>query len=182
QTALEQITALTGNIAVAQTGGTYLVGFHGGLAAQDVPGLDVGTQTLTPQNEQQTVLVLNASAGTFTLTLSYDANSDGTIAANEKATTAAIPFNATATDVLNKLNALTISPSGTTISFSGDFGVVKSGNTYTITFQGALLSGKDIQPLIADSGKLRNTNELGTIAASLAATDTSLFTSPDDLV
>src|SRR5262249_27141793 len=31
QTALEQITALTGKIAVAQTGGTYLVGFNGTL-------------------------------------------------------------------------------------------------------------------------------------------------------
>ncbi|MEP7335513.1 MAG: hypothetical protein ABI717_07010, partial [Actinomycetota bacterium] len=173
-TALTKIDGLAGRIAVADTlnatSTTYIVVFTGFPTSPDVPPLtvDVATKNLTPQDEQQTFLILNASSGTFTLTLTT---------AGGSATTSSLPFNAAFDDVKNALGALTI---GATFT-PADFGVARTGNAYTVTFHGSL-AGKDVALLGADASKLRNTVPLGSIAVALAAAATSSAHTPDDLV
>src|SRR5262249_42164800 len=99
-----------------------------------------------------------------------------------KATTAAIPFDADGAAVQAALDALTMSPGGTPISFAGGFSVGKVGSAYTVTFQGDHLGGIDVAPLSADAGKLRNTTALGTIGVTLNQADTTSNAIPDDLV
>src|SRR5262249_44540462 len=73
QAALEGMSSIgAGNVAVAVSGGKYTIGFIGALAAKNLPSLQLTSTTLTAQDEQQKVQVVNATGGTFTLTIAYN--------------------------------------------------------------------------------------------------------------
>jgi hypothetical protein len=106
-------------------------------------------------NEQQTVTVLNATGGTFTLT--YDGQ-----------TTAAINHNASATDVSTAL--INLNNIG-----SNDVSVTKDGTTYTVTFVGSL-GGTNVPALTADGALLTGTSPTVTIATTVTgATQGPIF-------
>jgi autotransporter-associated beta strand protein len=107
----------------------------GGGAWKTIDGGLTWTQLFDGVSAIQKVTV-TGTAGTFTLTFG---NGAGT-------TTAPLPFNATAEQVEDALDALT-SVSGV----GGSVSVSLSGNVYTITFNGGSLASK-AQPLISAIG------------------------------
>jgi hypothetical protein len=147
----------TGNVFVTRetSGGNYvyLIEFIGDLGGQnivdtnslqytiasidpdDIEECEVEQQgSATAQNEIQTVRINGTpTGGTFTLTF-------------QGQTTAGIAYNANAAAVTSALEAL--SNIGV-----GDVGVVLSGTTYTITFQGAL-AGMDVGQLTGSAASL----------------------------
>ncbi|HVC86095.1 MAG TPA: hypothetical protein VNC40_01565, partial [Gaiellaceae bacterium] len=129
----------SGNVSVTQAssvGGTvYSITFQGTLAATNVNQLvPTVSTTLGAVNEVQQLSVKGAAGGSYTL--SYGG-----------ATTAAIAYNAAASDVQNALTAISsIGP--------GNIGVapltITGGTGYTITFQGTL-AGANEKPIVATS-------------------------------
>jgi len=109
-------------------------------------------------NEVQKVTLLNATGGTFKLSFGGEE-------------TAPIAFGAAGGAVVTALEALG------TIG-GGDVSVTKSGNVYTVTFQGGLAS-TNVVPLTANAKGLVNATPLGTLVVSVARDTTN--TSPKDL-
>ena len=138
--------------------GVYLIEFTGGtLVGTNVRPLSVRDASgVVAQNEVQHVQLLNATGGTFTLTLGGQ-------------TTAPLQWNANANtgagNVQSAVGALTSLPTGVTVSVSG------SAGNYTITF----LGGKHVDKLVGDSGALENatTTMSFTIAGFTATSNTT---------
>src|SRR5262249_26621399 len=162
QAALEGMSSIgAGNVAVAVSGGKYTIGFIGALAAKNLPSLQLTSTTLTAQDEQQKVQVVNATGGTFTLTIAYN---DGVTRRTGK--TNPISYGASATDVRSALGGITVNGSMLGVA---SFSVARVGDTYTVTFTGGTLGGKNIEPLTGDAGRLVNQNPLGSFSVSLAS-------------
>ena len=138
----------------------YPLLFTGTLAATDLPALTVKDKALTAQNEQQTVQILNATDGKFTLK-------------SGASTSSPINFGASAAVLKTAL--------ATAVGGAGNIDVSLVGNTYTITFKGAL-AAQHVAPLTADAGQLRNSTPLGSINVSVDHSATTNFVSPGDLV
>ena len=83
-----------GNVAVSFADSTYTIGFIGALAGKNVPTLALSAISVTPQNEKQKVQLINATGGSFTLTIAY---TDGGNHLTGKTTP--INYGATAADV-----------------------------------------------------------------------------------
>ena len=106
-------------------------------------------------NEQQTVTVLNATGGTFTLT--YDGQ-----------TTAAIAYNATADAVATAL--INLSNIG-----NNDVTVTKDGTIYTVTFVNTL-GGTNVPAMTANGASLTGTSPTVTVATTVTgATQGPIF-------
>jgi hypothetical protein len=91
--------------------------------------------------DEQDVLTVRATAGTFTLTFAGQ-------------TTAAIPFNASAAAAQSALNALSsIGGAGGSVAVSGGPGDATGATPYTVTFGGAL-GGDDVGAITSSAANL----------------------------
>ncbi len=130
------------------TAGVYSIVFSGApLAGTNVRPLSIREAALEAQHEIQHVSLLNATGGTFTLTLGGQ-------------TTAPLAWNATQDQVRDAINALTSLPTGVTSS------VVLTSGDYAITFSGGSGANQHIDKLVGDSGALENANPTATFSIS----------------
>ena len=164
QAALEAITGIgTGNVSVTvgASAGQFNITFHGTMGGLNLkPVVITDATTLQAQNETQTIALVYATAGKFTLTL------DGK-------TTTPLSFGASASDVATAISHLSTLPGGLTVSGTG---TGTSGDPYVILFTGAG-GGKHVNKLVGDPGALENSNVLTTISVtSFTASGTSAAT------
>src|SRR5205823_11549707 len=129
-------TGTVDNVAVAQFGTSYLVGFVGPPFAApnaNVPALMVADQShLLAQDQEQTFQVLNATGGSFTLSFALDVNGNGTIEDTETQTTGPILYPATADDVKAALENVTVQSGTNMVALKNNISVSQVGTSYTV--------------------------------------------------
>src|SRR5207247_4110586 len=137
-------------------------GILSGAASFDVklfynPAIGVVTtqQGDLTHNEQQTVTLLNATGGKFTLTFNGQ-------------TTGELDTTATGPQVATELNGLSSINTG-----GGSVSVAKTGSTYTITFDGGPLVHTNVAQITADAKKLVNTTAALTLSGVPVTAQTS---------
>ncbi|HET7129920.1 MAG TPA: hypothetical protein VFJ93_12675, partial [Gaiellaceae bacterium] len=154
-----KLNAMLGAGAVHVTGGAgvYTIVFDGApYAGTNVRPLTVRNAALTAQDEIQTVSLLYATGGTFTLTLNGH-------------TTAPLAYDISDTDLANAINLQLLAGGPYTATAALASGV------YTITFSGGSGANKHLDKLVGDAGGLEN-------ATSTSVYTVSGFTSSSDLV
>lgn len=129
------------NVVTAVSGGSFAVG-----QTVEAPGIPAGT-TITAMGGF-------SFGGNSTLTLSAPATSTGaeTISASLNATTDPLPFDASASQLEDALEALSNLGSGN-VAVSGGPGDAGASSPYTATFRGAL-AGVNVAPISADASGL----------------------------
>ena len=149
QTALTGTALGGGSVIVAQpdlSQQIFTITFQNGMNVKPIVVND--TTSLVSQNEVQQVTLLDATGGTFTLTL-------------DAKTTAPIAYDAAAGDVQTALNALSnINASGGSVSVTG------SAGNYVVTFDGGPLAAHHANKLVGDAGGLENSIPLGTLTVT----------------
>ncbi|MFN2609284.1 MAG: hypothetical protein ABR507_00180, partial [Actinomycetota bacterium] len=168
EAAIGSLTGIgVGNVAVMKSVPVWTISFNGGsLAGTNVRPLVISDQSgLQARNETQSVQLLNATGGTFTL--SVDKNLNGTIENGE--TTIAIDYNAPDSGTGSVEDALVALLGAGSIDL-----VQKIGSGYLIRFGGAGLDHRHVPAMTVGVANLRNTDPLGTLTDVQVSRDLTL--------
>src|SRR5262249_34984046 len=156
QGALPALTGIGGgDVVVSRGGDSYTGAFLGakaGLNAQPIPG--VPPPLFTPPHTKQSLQLLDATGGTYTLTVHVNGTAK---------TTGPLKFNAPAnTGAGNVQTALETAIENAGIAAATNVQVTLSGGIYTLEFTGNL-AGQHVDALTADAGRLTNNTSFATL-------------------